>query len=142
MSNYSELLKDPRWQKKRLEIMERDGWQCQTCHSKTKTLNIHHMKYSGKPWEAKDFQLITLCEDCHKDEERLLSRIPTVVKAFNDEGIPTAFIGDLLVVAMQYVDSVKNSKRLRPEVIEGSRANMARFKELVSIIQTEIEQGR
>jgi hypothetical protein len=28
---YSDKLKDPRWQKKRLEVFERDGWCCQCC---------------------------------------------------------------------------------------------------------------
>ena len=28
MSDYVEKLKDPRWQRKRLEIMQRDGFRC------------------------------------------------------------------------------------------------------------------
>lgn len=73
MSNYSELLKDPRWQKKRLKIMERDDWMCKGCGSKTETLHVHHLNYiwGGKPWEAEDDDLVTLCEDCHKMEEGL-----------------------------------------------------------------------
>lgn len=31
MSEYKEKLKDPRWQKKRLQIFERDDWCCQKC---------------------------------------------------------------------------------------------------------------
>ena len=31
---YSEKLKDPRWQKKRLEILERDNFRCQYCGDK------------------------------------------------------------------------------------------------------------
>ena len=71
MSNYSELLKDPRWQKKRLEIMNRDNWTCQSCFSTDITLHVHHLRYSGKPWEAPDICLITLCEKCHEFEEGL-----------------------------------------------------------------------
>lgn len=62
---YSEKLKDPRWQKKRLEIMDRDEWQCQFCLDKESTLNVHHLEYNGNPWEANSDQLVTLCEDCH-----------------------------------------------------------------------------
>lgn len=29
---YSQKLRDPRWQKKRLEILERDSFTCQHCH--------------------------------------------------------------------------------------------------------------
>lgn len=65
---YSEKLKDPRWQKKRLEILERDSWTCKGCGAKERTLHVHHIFYfPGKdPWEIENGFLITLCEDCHK----------------------------------------------------------------------------
>jgi hypothetical protein len=64
---YSDLLKDPRWQKKRLEIMQRDGFMCQKCHDKCETLHVHHKQYKSKtkPWDYLDDDLITLCELCH-----------------------------------------------------------------------------
>jgi hypothetical protein len=51
--DYSQKLKDPRWQKKRLEILERDGWKCMACGDKEKTLHVHHIFYlPGKePWD-------------------------------------------------------------------------------------------
>jgi len=69
-NNYSEKLSDPRWQKKRLEILERDEWNCQICHDSTSTLVVHHRKYlpNTDPWDYPDDLLITLCEDCHKVE--------------------------------------------------------------------------
>lgn len=67
-SDYYEKLKDPRWQKKRLEIFERDGWECKYCHRKTETLHVHHIFYLPKtePWDVPNGLLVTLCEDCHK----------------------------------------------------------------------------
>ena len=67
---YSEKLRDPRWQKMRLKIMDRDQFTCQSCFSQTKTLNVHHEKYAtGRdPWEYPVEQLVTLCESCHKGE--------------------------------------------------------------------------
>ena len=62
---YLDLLKDPRWQKKRLEILERDGWACKLCGDKESTLAVHHCGYHGKPWESPDEELETLCEKCH-----------------------------------------------------------------------------
>ena len=63
---YSEKLKDPRWQKKRLQILERDGWECQNCFDKESTLTVHHKKYTTDYiWEEPDQNLITLCERCH-----------------------------------------------------------------------------
>jgi len=67
---YSEKLKDPRWQKKRLEIFERDGWECKSCEKKSNTLHVHHKVYhpTKVPWDIPSENLITLCEDCHKNE--------------------------------------------------------------------------
>lgn len=65
---YSEKLRDPRWQKKRLEIMQRDNFTCRWCCDTKKTLNVHHLKYSGNPWEADTEYLITVCEECHQDD--------------------------------------------------------------------------
>ncbi len=65
---YSEKLKDPRWQKKRLKILERDNWTCVLCEAKDKTLVVHHTFYRGEPWEVDNKCLHTLCEDCHKLE--------------------------------------------------------------------------
>ena len=64
---YAEKLKDPRWQKKRLEIMQRDYFTCRICETTTETLTVHHIRYiSGyEPWNYSDELLITLCEDCH-----------------------------------------------------------------------------
>lgn len=67
--SYLAKLKDPRWQKKRLEIFERDFFLCQHCMGGDETLHVHHLKYSGDPWECEDKFLITLCETCHKREE-------------------------------------------------------------------------
>jgi hypothetical protein len=65
--SYSDLLRDPRWQRKRLEIMERDDWQCQECGDKATTLNVHHRRYvkGCKPWEYEDDDLVCLCQPCH-----------------------------------------------------------------------------
>lgn len=66
--NYQDQLKDPRWQKKRLEILQRDNFTCRICNSDKKTLHIHHTIYfkDKKAWEYHNFQLLTLCEDCHE----------------------------------------------------------------------------
>ena len=53
---------------KRSEIIERDGNHCQRCKSE-EDLEVHHIHYFGEPWEAKDSDLITVCEYCHKSIE-------------------------------------------------------------------------
>lgn len=69
---YSEKLKNPLWQKKRLLIFERDGFRCTKCGSDKKTLHVHHKRYleGHNPWEYEDRDLITLCEDCHTREHK------------------------------------------------------------------------
>lgn len=66
---YFEKLRDPRWQKKRLEILERDNFTCQACQTKEKTLSIHHKYYDFKiePWDYDNKTLITLCDRCHTE---------------------------------------------------------------------------
>jgi len=70
---YFEKLKDPRWQRKRLEVMQRDDYQCRECHSETKTLHVHHTYYekNTEPWEYPAQSLVTLCEECHNQTEYL-----------------------------------------------------------------------
>lgn len=58
--------KHPKWQKKRLLIMERDKFRCFACGDSESTLHVHHFAYDGKPWEVADEHLQTLCEECHK----------------------------------------------------------------------------
>lgn len=72
MSTYSEQFKDPRWQKKRLKILERDGFCCCRCDTTDKTLHVHHKYYikDKKVWEYKDSVLITLCNICHEEEHK------------------------------------------------------------------------
>ena len=64
---YSEKLRDPRWQKMRLQVLERDDWRCSNCEDESRTLHVHHIYYeAGKePWEYPIEALTSLCEDCH-----------------------------------------------------------------------------
>lgn len=73
-SSYFQLLKDPRWQKKRLEILNRDEFKCQKCNDGKSSLHVHHKHYIyGKnPWEYDGDLLITLCDSCHEYESAYL----------------------------------------------------------------------
>lgn len=64
---YSEKLKDPRWQKKRLEILNRDEFKCRVCNDATSTLHVHHKYYKPDtaPWDYPDITYLALCETCH-----------------------------------------------------------------------------
>lgn len=64
---YSDKLKSPKWQKKRLEMLERDNFTCQCCGDTETMLHVHHKKYEWQrlPWEYPDSGLITVCNHCH-----------------------------------------------------------------------------
>jgi len=66
---YWKLLQRPEWQRKRLEIMQRDDFTCLRCNDKDETLNVHHSYYiSGRdPWLYPDYSLRTLCKSCHDE---------------------------------------------------------------------------
>ena len=73
MTEYEALLLDPRWQRRRCEVLIRDDFTCQYCDETTKTLHVHHTVYiAGRmPWEYPvgdewPRALETTCEDCHK----------------------------------------------------------------------------
>jgi 5-methylcytosine-specific restriction endonuclease McrA len=69
---YSEKLRDPRWQKKRLLILDRDGWKCFSCGDSTRNLQVRHVVYRRMdPWEYPDSLLQTLCDACHKERQEL-----------------------------------------------------------------------
>lgn len=69
-SEYSQKLRDPRWQKLRLQVFERDEWTCQRCGDKESTLAVHHKRYQKglDPWDYPADFLITVCEQCHQWE--------------------------------------------------------------------------
>lgn len=69
MEIYLEKLKHPKWQKKRLRILERDKFACRFCHNTKITLHVHHLIYlnNREPWEYDDNILITVCEKCHNN---------------------------------------------------------------------------
>ena len=79
---YSEKLKDPRWQRKRLEIMQRDKFTCQRCYDSETTLHVHHRNYTyGKePWEYESNELVTLCSECHENETAAASGLESHLK--------------------------------------------------------------
>lgn len=82
--SYSEKLKDPRWQRKRLEVFNRDNFTCLFCASSLKPLNVHHVIYSrfGEPWELPTPLLQTVCELCHEERQAKIDAAANAVKIY------------------------------------------------------------
>lgn len=66
---YQDQIKDPRWQKKRLEILNRDEFVCQGCFDDESELHVHHRTYHKGHMigEYENEELMTLCKTCHQD---------------------------------------------------------------------------
>lgn len=126
-SEYIEKLRDPRWQKKRLEILERDEWACQKCFNTEKQLHVHHKIYfqDTEPWDIDCKYLVTLCESCHEEEtseypeaRRKLIEVLAAFDLFAEDidslandlaGLPektvSPFFGDFLRLIRQYTST-------------------------------------
>lgn len=95
---YADKLRDPRWQKKRLEIMERDGWKCLACGSSVKTLCVHHLVYRQEPWNSPNEELETLCDECHEMRESFNA-------AFGRSVLPTICVFDFVSMNTRLAES-------------------------------------
>ena len=81
--DYFEKLRSPQWQRKRLEIMKRDGFRCRCCGEDSKTLNVHHKIYrkGAEPWEYEDENFMTLCEPCHSQTHDFINDIKKNIRS-------------------------------------------------------------
>lgn len=119
MTTYRELLLDPRWQRKRLEVLESAGWACETCGDTETTLHVHHMRYvkGRKPWEYERQELKSLCAYCHEEYHRSRSLLDELLAAANpvqfDEIV--AMVGGYLSASLDTTAAQeKAAKRLDP----------------------------
>ena len=77
-TTHATQLTDPRWQKKRLEILQRDNWKCQVCKNEKEQLEVHHIFYlpDWQLWEYSNDWLVTLCHK-HHDQQKHHSKMFT-----------------------------------------------------------------
>ena len=47
------------------QVLERDGWKCQLCGSRTQ-LQVHHLQSRARLGADVESNLITLCSVCHE----------------------------------------------------------------------------
>ena len=85
-TSYFQKLLDPRWQKKRLEVLQDNEFTCESCMDTESTLHVHHKMYAkGRdPWDYELEQYSVLCESCHAEQHssspdvffEVMSRLP------------------------------------------------------------------
>ncbi len=88
-STYSDQLRDPRWQKRRLKVLDAAGWKCEECGAECRELHVHHGYYGKgmKPWEYEPETLHVLCDNCHEIAEELLSDVRRRIGSLNFSGL-------------------------------------------------------
>ena len=86
---YFQKLRDPRWQKLRLEALEARDWACEVCFDSKSTLHVHHKQYfkGREPWEYDLNQLAVLCEHCHEDTHATKDRLLDVISRLPIDGM-------------------------------------------------------
>lgn len=96
MATYQDQLRDVEWQKKRLEVMQRDDWTCTRCGRVTGEMNVHHKRYRKgmPPWLSPLDELTTFCRNCHEVEHGLkrigdvsASRLPMLKPTAEDYAV-------------------------------------------------------
>ena len=67
MPKYSDKLKDPKWQKKRLQVLDLANWACEDCGRRDTELQVHHCAYipGCEPWDYDSALLMATCATCH-----------------------------------------------------------------------------
>jgi hypothetical protein len=101
MADFWQKYRDPRWQEKRLRIMDRSGFECERCGSKDDTLNVHHKFYKkgASPWEYEDHELQCLCERCHEAQHEISETLKRHLARL-DEGQLLHVLGYAIGVAL------------------------------------------
>lgn len=113
---YYQKLQSPKWQKKRLEILNRDNFTCVKCGDTETQLHVHHKKYTKEPYDAPNKDLETLCKHCHKLHHLIKDDGMTVTHVFktvSDDGYYIAFIfrieeSDCTVLLTIINDNIEN----------------------------------
>lgn len=117
--NYSEQLRHPSWQRKRLQMLEASGWACRMCGDKESTLHVHHKKYvKGRmAWEYPDEDLPVLCERCHKEEHLNIDILKRLIESVSQElpvyiGLIAGFAEENGVdIEEELLEAAKNANR-------------------------------
>lgn len=140
-ASYADQLKDPRWQKRRLEVLQAGDWKCRLCGSGENTLHVHHKQYfKGRmAWEYEDDFLEALCEACH-DREHAMEEVLKSVLALNSHKMSGNAIALGLVAG--FMSGMGTIHEDFQEPAEGAASGCFHLGVLASLFLTNIEGTR
>lgn len=136
---YSEKLKDPRWQKKRLKVMGAADFKCQMCGDAEETLHVHHVNYrkGAKPWEYELHELRCFCEVCHKEVEGNIESARNLCSLIDHNHLNTI----LRCVHLAYFDSVSIGSQNPIEDTFQIALRDLKSRGVINIIKEKIRNG-
>ena len=131
---YKEKLLDPRWQRKRLEVMNRDQFKCTDCGKETETLHVHHKFYlkGSEPWEYENEILTTLCYKCHENEERSKVEFDEYLKYCLVLGYTYGELASIICALVIDHDMIPKKERTRLTV------SCAASKEILNVVKVAV----
>lgn len=99
--SYADKLKNPLWQKKRLEILDRDNFKCVHCESQDRELHVH-LKYDFKKeiWELDNDCYETVCKLCHEQITDVNNRFKNAISDLDIS--EKEFVIDLIRIHREY----------------------------------------
>jgi hypothetical protein len=129
---YQKKLAHPKWQKKRLVIMQRDNFYCQYCNVADEELHVHHRYYlpNTEIWDYPDESLITLCNSCYESEENDLKELSNLDQRFRRLNLSAYEINDI-IAEIEYF--VRRKSSIYTLFFMLSRMNNMREEEIESI---------
>jgi hypothetical protein len=110
--NYSDQIKSPKWQKKRLEILGLRGFKCEICGDEENQLHVHHRFYikNRKAWEYDNDVFQVLCQKCHekiheKEKQPNFTEFElNLIESIRENKVPNREIRSLSYLLNQYKD--------------------------------------
>lgn len=113
--SYSEQLKHPNWQRKRLEVMQAAAFSCENCGDTETMLNVHHRRYvKGRMvWEYERDELQCLCQPCHAQHHQhreLLERL--LLNGEGREQMAIGLIGGACAAMLEIGEDLESEARI------------------------------
>ena len=62
------------------QVLDRDGWRCQVCGSRT-NLEVHHRQFRSRGGNDTEENLITMCSACHSKVHNPTGRLQVIYLA-------------------------------------------------------------
>lgn len=127
--SYGEQLKDPRWQRKRLEALQNDNFACKICGDTKSQLHVHHGAYlSGrKVWDYDPWMLHTLCAKHHEEAEEYIYSMNEKIGSMK----PTSENLELITQVALHIPFLSKEGRSAIESILGLTLNIAHLNHLL-----------